>query len=145
MNQSRFLLYKNKQRLAIGGTPGFAEEDKVPLHTNYGFTKSVPLLQLLESLNALRLYSLAVINYSSGAAMALGMLSVLVRAPELNPVTKKARSVPTLNPGDKYGRVFFFSWLGFLIAFLSWYAFPPLVRLSVCVSGKQVAMLTFQS
>src|SRR5579871_1662927 len=25
-----------------------------------------------------------------------------------------------------HGRVFFFSWLGFLVAFLSWYAFPPL-------------------
>lgn len=61
--------------------------------------------------------------------MALDMLRVLVKTPELNPVNRKARSVPILNPRDTYGRVFFFSWLGFLIAFLSWYAFPPLVRL----------------
>jgi NNP family nitrate/nitrite transporter-like MFS transporter len=26
-----------------------------------------------------------------------------------------------------YGRVFFFSWFGFMIAFWSWYAFPPLL------------------
>lgn len=77
--------------------------------------------------------------------MVIGTLSVLARAPELNPVTKKARSVPILNPADKYGRVFFFSWLGFLIAFLSWYAFPPLVRLSRPVPGKRMAMLTFLS
>lgn len=60
--------------------------------------------------------------------MAFHMLRVLVKTPELNPISKKAHSVPVLNPADKYGRVFFFSWLGFLIAFLSWYAFPPLVR-----------------
>lgn len=61
--------------------------------------------------------------------MALDLVRVLVRAPELNPLNHKARSVPILNPADKYGRVFFFSWLGFMIAFLSWYAFPPLVCL----------------
>ena len=59
--------------------------------------------------------------------MVVNMLRVLTRTPDVNPLNHKARSVPVLNPRDKYGRVFFFSWLGFLIAFLSWYAFPPLV------------------
>ena len=53
--------------------------------------------------------------------------TVLWRAPEINPVNRKARSIPGLNPINIYGRVFFFSWFGFMIAFWSWYAFPPLV------------------
>lgn len=48
-------------------------------------------------------------------------LSLLWQAPELNPVNGKARSIPVLNPLDRHGRVFFFSWLGFMVAFLSWY------------------------
>jgi MFS transporter, NNP family, nitrate/nitrite transporter len=47
-------------------------------------------------------------------------VSQLWAAPEINPINKKARSIPVLNPVDKYGRTFFFSWLGFMIAFLSW-------------------------
>ncbi|OAA58717.1 nitrate transporter CrnA [Cordyceps fumosorosea ARSEF 2679] len=53
------------------------------------------------------------------------------QAPELNPVNGKARSIPVLNPLDRHGRVFFFSWLGFMVAFLSWYAFPPLLTLTI--------------
>jgi NNP family nitrate/nitrite transporter-like MFS transporter len=62
--------------------------------------------------------------------MVSNALKLLFAAPEINPVNQKAKSIPVLNPLDPYGRVFFFSWLGFLVAFLSWYAFPPLVRLS---------------
>ncbi|KAH8786813.1 major facilitator superfamily domain-containing protein [Hyaloscypha sp. PMI_1271] len=58
-------------------------------------------------------------------------VSQLWAAPEINPINKKARSIPVLNPVDKYGRTFFFSWLGFMIAFLSWYAFPPLLTLTI--------------
>ncbi|KAL5320721.1 hypothetical protein ACEPPN_011531 [Leptodophora sp. 'Broadleaf-Isolate-01'] len=54
-------------------------------------------------------------------------IATLWQAPEINPVNGKARSVPVLNPFNKYGRVFFFAWFGFMIAFLSWYAFPPLL------------------
>jgi len=54
-------------------------------------------------------------------------ISVLWKAPAVNPVNGKALSVPVLNPVNMYGRTFFFSTFGFLIAFLSWYAFPPLV------------------
>ncbi|KAL8736785.1 MAG: hypothetical protein Q9166_000151 [cf. Caloplaca sp. 2 TL-2023] len=59
--------------------------------------------------------------------------TVLWRAPDVNPVNRKARSIPGLNPINVYGRVFFFSWFGFLIAFWSWYAFPPL--LSETIAG----------
>lgn len=45
---------------------------------------------------------------------------VLFTAPEVNPINGKARSIPLLNPFNVYGRVFFFSWFGFMIAFLSW-------------------------
>jgi NNP family nitrate/nitrite transporter-like MFS transporter len=54
-------------------------------------------------------------------------IKLLFLSPEINPSNRKAKSIPVLNPFDQYGRVFFFSWLGFLVAFLSWYAFPPLV------------------
>ncbi|KAK8196897.1 major facilitator superfamily domain-containing protein [Phyllosticta capitalensis] len=53
--------------------------------------------------------------------------TLLYRAPALNPLNRKARSIPALNPINLYGRVFFFSWFGFMIAFWSWYAFPPLL------------------
>jgi len=52
-------------------------------------------------------------------------------APEINPYNKKAKSIPIFNPVNKYGRVFFFSYLGFFIAFWSWYAFPPLLSVSI--------------
>ncbi|PSK54075.1 Carboxylic acid transporter [Elsinoe australis] len=54
-------------------------------------------------------------------------LSALWSAPEVNPINRKARSVPIFNPINQYGRVFFFSWFSFLLAFWSWYAFPPLL------------------
>ncbi|PLB43574.1 nitrate transporter CrnA [Aspergillus steynii IBT 23096] len=55
----------------------------------------------------------------------------LVLSPEINPSNRKALSIPVLNPFDQYGRVFFFSWLGFMVAFLSWYAFPPLLTVTI--------------
>ncbi|KAF3037460.1 hypothetical protein E8E12_001769 [Didymella heteroderae] len=58
-------------------------------------------------------------------------LRQLWSAPEINPYNKKAKSIPVFNPVDKYGRVFFFSYLGFFIAFWSWYAFPPLLSVSI--------------
>merc|ERR1711981_918397 len=68
-------------------------------------------------------------------------ISVLWRAPLVNPVNKKARSIPALNPVDKYGRVFFFSWFGFMIAFWSWYAFPPLLH---DVIAKDLSLKPYQ-
>ncbi|KAK3358697.1 major facilitator superfamily domain-containing protein [Lasiosphaeria hispida] len=55
----------------------------------------------------------------------------LWRPPVLNPVNKKARSVPVFNPLDRHGRVFFFSWLGFMLAFWAWYTFPPLLTVTI--------------
>ena len=55
-------------------------------------------------------------------------LGDLYKAPEINPINRKARSIPFFNPINMYGRVFFFSWFGFMIAFWAWYTFPPLVR-----------------
>jgi NNP family nitrate/nitrite transporter-like MFS transporter len=54
-------------------------------------------------------------------------LSYLWASPEINPINRKARSIPFLNPVNTYGRVFFFSWFGFMVAFWAWYTFPPLV------------------
>ena len=47
--------------------------------------------------------------------------ALLWKTPEINPINHKARSLPLLNPINVHGRVFFFSWFGFMIAFWSWY------------------------
>ncbi|KAJ4144921.1 hypothetical protein LMH87_003788 [Akanthomyces muscarius] len=57
--------------------------------------------------------------------------SALWAAPEVCPVSKKARSIPVLNPVNMYGRVFFFSWMGFMLAFWAWYTFPPLLTVTI--------------
>lgn len=44
----------------------------------------------------------------------------LWKAPEVNPITRKARSIPILNLLDPHGRVFFFSWMGFMLSFWAW-------------------------
>ena len=74
----------------------------------------------------------------------MARFSQLWSHPEINPINQKARSIPFLNPfTNRYGRVFFFSWLGFMIAFLSWYAFPPLladvIAKDIHMQGYQVA------
>ncbi|KAJ5451946.1 hypothetical protein N7445_000129 [Penicillium cf. griseofulvum] len=63
--------------------------------------------------------------------MATSFVKQLFISPEVNPSNRKAKSIPILNPFDQYGRVFFFSWLGFMVAFLSWYAFPPLLSVTI--------------
>jgi len=55
----------------------------------------------------------------------------LWQAPVVNPVNRKARSIPIFNPINLYGRVFLFGWWGFMVAFWSWYAFPPLLTLTI--------------
>jgi NNP family nitrate/nitrite transporter-like MFS transporter len=57
--------------------------------------------------------------------------SDLYRAPDINPINKKARSVPVFNVINVYGRVFFFSWMGFMLAFWAWYTFPPLLTVTI--------------
>ncbi|QDS72528.1 hypothetical protein FKW77_000238 [Venturia effusa] len=67
----------------------------------------------------------------------------LYSAPEVNPVNRKARSIPIFNVVNVYGRVFFFGWWGFFVAFWSWYAFPPLlsrtIRADLRLTTAQVA------
>lgn len=73
---------------------------------------------------------------------------LLWKAPDVNPVNQKARSIPALNPANVYGRVFTFAWFGFMVAFMSCmlflcisnagrrYAFPPLVWYNLGIRGK---------
>ncbi|KAK2591132.1 hypothetical protein QQS21_011170 [Conoideocrella luteorostrata] len=58
-------------------------------------------------------------------------ITLLWRAPQVNPINKKARSIPILNVVDPYGRVFFFSWMGFMLGFWAWYTFPPLLTVTI--------------
>ena len=58
-------------------------------------------------------------------------IASLWQAPAINPVNNKAQSIPILNPINIYGRVFFLSWWSFFIAFWSWYAFPPLLTVTI--------------
>lgn len=58
-------------------------------------------------------------------------LSSLWKAPPINPINQKALAIPALNPVNPYGRVFLLSWFGFFIAFWSWYAFPPLLTVTI--------------
>lgn len=58
-------------------------------------------------------------------------ISNLWRPPTVNPINRKARSVPVLNIVDPHGRVFFFSWIGFMVAFWAWYTFPPLLTVTI--------------
>ncbi|OTA55511.1 nitrate transporter [Hypoxylon sp. EC38] len=70
-------------------------------------------------------------------------LSCLWETPDVNPINRKARSIPFLNVFNVYGRVFFFSWWGFMVAFWAWYAFPPLlthtIKNNLHLSSAEVA------
>jgi len=63
-------------------------------------------------------------------------ITTLWKAPVVNPVNRKARTIPFLNPINIYGRVFTFAWFGFFVAFWSWYAFPPLLTLTIAKDLK---------
>jgi len=61
----------------------------------------------------------------------MGFVQNLYAAPLVNPINNKARSIPVLNVVNVYGRVFHFAWFGFFLAFWSWYAWPPLLTLTI--------------
>lgn len=44
-----------------------------------------------------------------------------------HPVTGKAMKVPLLNVKDRFGRQFWLATMGFMLAFMAWYSFVPLV------------------
>ncbi|BGP16635.1 hypothetical protein JCM10213_000449 [Rhodosporidiobolus nylandii] len=45
----------------------------------------------------------------------------------INPLNGKSYTLPILNLRDQYAINFHLAWLGFFVAFLSWFAFPPLI------------------
>ncbi|KAF8599086.1 putative high affinity nitrate transporter protein 2 [Ceratobasidium sp. AG-I] len=53
--------------------------------------------------------------------------SSLWSAPVVNPLNLKSYTIPIFNLSNRYSVSFHLSWLGFLVAFLSWFAFPPLI------------------
>ncbi|GAA5880529.1 hypothetical protein JCM8547_002038 [Rhodosporidiobolus lusitaniae] len=46
---------------------------------------------------------------------------------QINPLNGKSYTLPILNLRDQYAINFHLAWLGFFVAFLSWFAFPPLI------------------
>ncbi|KAF8804928.1 putative high affinity nitrate transporter [Phlegmacium glaucopus] len=61
----------------------------------------------------------------------------------VNPANLKSYTIPIFNLRDPYSRAFHLSWLGFFVAFLSWFAFPPLIpdaiKSDLKLSNAQVA------
>ncbi|KAJ7909482.1 nitrate/nitrite porter [Mycena leptocephala] len=53
--------------------------------------------------------------------------SHLWEQPIINPLNAKSYTLPIFNLNNPYSRSFHLSWLGFFVAFLSWFAFPPLI------------------
>ncbi|KAJ7139302.1 nitrate/nitrite porter [Mycena epipterygia] len=53
--------------------------------------------------------------------------SHLWEQPVINPLNGKSYTLPIFNLKNPYSRTFHLSWLGFFVAFLSWFAFPPLI------------------
>ncbi|GAA5897945.1 hypothetical protein JCM8208_003198 [Rhodotorula glutinis] len=46
---------------------------------------------------------------------------------QINPLNGKSYTLPMLRLADQYAINFHLAWLGFFVAFLSWFAFPPLI------------------
>jgi len=53
--------------------------------------------------------------------------SHLWQRPIINPINLKSYTLPIFNLNNPYSRSFHLSWLGFFVAFLAWFAFPPLI------------------
>lgn len=53
--------------------------------------------------------------------------SSLWKSPVVNHLNGKSYTLPIFNLANPYSRNFHLSWLGFFVAFLSWFAFPPLL------------------
>lgn len=54
-------------------------------------------------------------------------LSDLYKPARINAVNGKARTLPFFNLADKHALNFHLSWIGFFVAFFSWFGFPPLL------------------
>ncbi|KAG8771705.1 hypothetical protein FRB91_000940 [Serendipita sp. 411] len=70
-------------------------------------------------------------------------LSSLWSEPIVSKYNLKCSNLPILNLNNQYSRNFHLSWLAFLVAFLSWFAFPPLmpeaIKGDLHLSAAQVA------
>ncbi|KAH9947041.1 major facilitator superfamily domain-containing protein [Amylocystis lapponica] len=62
----------------------------------------------------------------STAPQTLNLWQQLTQA-HVNPFNGKCTTLPILNLRSQYARNFHLSWLGFWVAFLSWFAFSPLI------------------
>ena len=58
---------------------------------------------------------------------------------DVNPLNNKSKTLSILNPINKYGRTFHLAWLAFFVAFLSWFAFPPLLHGSINTDLKMTS------
>ncbi|CAL1702989.1 unnamed protein product [Somion occarium] len=63
---------------------------------------------------------------SKGSSEARTLWEVLTTV-AINPSNGKCRTLPILSLNNQYSRNFHLSWLGFWVAFLSWFAFSPLI------------------
>ncbi|KAG2067853.1 nitrate transporter [Suillus decipiens] len=50
-----------------------------------------------------------------------------LRHPVINPTNRKCSTIPIFSLSNQYSRNFHLSWLAFFVAFLSWFAFSPLI------------------
>ncbi|KAF9045791.1 MFS general substrate transporter [Hymenopellis radicata] len=70
-------------------------------------------------------------------------LSHLWSAPIVNPVNLKSYTLPIFNLRSSYAWTLHLSWLDFFVAFLSWFAFPPLIpeaiRVDLQLTPNQIA------
>jgi NNP family nitrate/nitrite transporter-like MFS transporter len=57
--------------------------------------------------------------------------AVLFKHPQTHPINGKAFSVPIFVPTSKFFWTFHLGWLGFWVAFMSWFAFSPLITLTI--------------
>lgn len=67
-----------------------------------------------------------------------GFIQGLLHA-DVNPANHKSKTLSILNPFNQYGRTFHLAWLSFFVAFLSWFAFPPLLHGSINTDLKMKA------
>ncbi|KDE09326.1 hypothetical protein MVLG_00642 [Microbotryum lychnidis-dioicae p1A1 Lamole] len=66
----------------------------------------------------------ATLNYNEPPSF---RIASLWEKPVVNPLNGKSQTLPMFNLANPYTRNFHLSWLGFFVAFLSWFAFPPLI------------------
>ena len=95
------------------------------VHFSIEKRKNLSIFSLIQSLILANIKDLDLLLKIMAASM--GFLQGLYCS-NINPSNHKSVTLPLLNIKDKYGRTFHLSWIGFFVAFLSWFAFPPLIH-----------------